>query len=127
DRHDYTKTALESLAKHNDLSRFHLIHIDDASTDARIEPLAASYGFELASDRAPVRRGNARSMRMAVDRCQTEFLMILENDWESARPTPADLAMWLFEYDVCDAFRLYGAYKGRGRRYKCKTRHEATG
>lgn len=128
DRFDYTARTLASLAAQNDLSKFVLLHGDDASTDDRIVPLVRSYGFRtvvqnreregwLATRRALIRVATKRS----------EWILNLENDIESLRPFPWAFFNFLRKRSEIVSLRLYGRYKDRGRKDPCLTRHKRTG
>lgn len=131
DRYDLTVRTLETFAAHNDLSRFRLLHADDASVDGdTMRALVKSYGFRTVFQAHDERLG----MRMvrwglisAAVRRGAEWILLLENDIESLRPFPWDL----FEHvkkrkDVC-CLRLYGRYKDKEQRDPCLTTHKRRG
>ena len=128
DRVDYTRRTLESFARHNDMSRFVLLHADDGSTDSRNIHLAQSYGFRTVV-KHETRRGwlvtRMRLLRRAAK--VAPWILNLENDIETAREFP-----WaLFKYAAKDpgitCLRLYGRWKDRERLDACLTRHKSTG
>lgn len=128
DRLAYTQRTLESLAAHNNLSRFALFHADDASTDDRVVPLVQAYGFKTIV-RNKVRSGwlqtRTKLIRLAI-RNKAGWILNLENDIESVRPFPWDLFRFVqTRTDVC-SFRLYGRYKDSRKRDKCLTFHKQT-
>jgi hypothetical protein len=128
DRYDYTRQTVESFARHNDLSRFTMLHVDDASTDPRIVPLVQSYGFKTVL-RHETRRGwlvsRTRLLRRAAKRA--EWILNLENDIETVRPFPWALFKFAAKDYSISCLRLYGRWKDRERRDACLTRHKATG
>jgi SAM-dependent methyltransferase len=124
----YTRRTLESFTAQNPdaRERFMLLHADDASDDPAILAVARAHGFETVVSHG-VRRG-ARALRAAVvavaARRGADWVLLLENDWEWARPFP-----WpLFDH-LCatrpDVYclRLFGTHKGRDRQWPCATVH----
>jgi hypothetical protein len=128
DRVDYTARTLETFARHNDLSRFVLLHADDGSMDTRNEDLAQSYGFTTVVNHQ-TRRGwlvtRTRLLRRAAKRAP--WILNLENDIEWARPFPWDLFTYAAKDPGISCLRLYGQWKDRAREDACLTRHKATG
>lgn len=125
DRSDYTRVTLSSFLEHNDLSRFRLIHGDDASEGKRNLRYAAQHGFETV-EHTRERIGGQEMRRRLVMRAaaMSDWVLILENDWEWVRAFP-----WrLFDYlrasrpDVY-ALRLFGEFKERDQKRKAGTRH----
>lgn len=126
DRVDYTRRTLESFAQHNDLTKFKLIHADDASKEDN-RAVAAAHGFETVVQSQ--RRYGVRVMRSslidAAVAMHAEWLLLLENDIETVRPFP----FRLFRY-VCHHFpevytlRLYGQYKDVEKKEPCLTTHK---
>ena len=122
----YTRQTLASFsAQHPDArTEFILLHADDASTEPEILDLAEAHGFETVV-RNRSRRG-VRALRAAVVAVAAErgadWVLVLENDWEWARPFP-----WaLFRHLVAtrpDVYhlRLYGSHKDRARALRCWT------
>ena len=128
-RLDYTRRTLESFSAQNPdaRERFILLHADDASDQPTVmRDLAAAHGFETVVSHG-TRRG-ASALRAAVVSVAAargaEWVLLLENDWEWARPFP-----WaLFDY-LCatrpDVYclRLFGTHKGRDQRWPCFAVH----
>lgn len=114
DRVPYSVRTLETLAAHNDLSRFILLHGDDASRDDAGGKLARSMGFHTAIQSGKVRAGvcsmTARLFR-AAQLEGADFVLNLQNDWESARAIPLDDLEAIFEDERVYCTRLYGAMK----------------
>jgi len=128
DRYDYTRRTLETFAQHNDLSRFHLLHADDASTDPRIVPLVQSYGFTTVCHQR-TRRGwlHTRTWLMKTAVKVAPWVLNLENDIETARPFPWDLFRFIAKNGSnISSLRLYGRFKDRERRDACLTRFKGT-
>ncbi len=126
DRFDYTRRTLETFAQHNDLSRFHLLHADDGSTDARLVPLVQSYGFSTVVQQR-TRRGwlHTRTWLMKTAVKVAPWVLNLENDIETARPFPWDLFQFVARDGGMSCLRLYGRFKDRERRDACLTHHKA--
>jgi hypothetical protein len=111
-REDYTQRTLETLALHNDLSRFILVHADDGSETCENMDIASDFGFRE-SFRAHRREGQFAMLKCLLamaQRKQADWFLYLENDWEWVRPFPWEV-MSLLAPDEC--MRLYGAQKGR--------------
>jgi hypothetical protein len=128
DRFEYTQRTLDSLAAHNNLSKFALFHADDASEDDRIVPLVQSYGFQTIV-RNKVRSGwlqtRTKLIKLAIRR-NSRWILNLENDIESVRPFPWDLFKFVQKRtDIC-SLRLYGRYKDSRKRDACLTFHKQT-
>lgn len=123
DRYDYTAQTLSSFARFNDLSKFVLLHADDASTDPRIVPLAQSYGFQTVVQHS-IRRGWLRTrsylLRHAAKRAQ--WTLNLENDIETVREFPWPLFKFIAQRHDISSLRLYGRFKDRDRLDACLTR-----
>lgn len=128
DRVDYTARTLETFARHNDLSRFILLHADDGSVDTRNEELAQKYGFRTVV-RHQFRRGwlvtRLRLIRRAAKRAP--WILSLENDIETVREFPWALFTYAAKDPGISCLRLYGRWKDRARKDACLTRHKATG
>lgn len=114
DRHAEAARAAHSFARFNagrdDVVRLHV----DGGGPGRIvnAGIAARHGF--ATVWSPIARvGQIESFRFffeAVD--DFEFMVWLENDWESAAPLPS--IDFLRKFHGVDQFRLYGSRKMRG-------------
>lgn len=114
ERYDYTALTLKTLAEHNDLKRFVLIHADDASTDERIGPLVRGYGFQ--TYRSTERFGVMATQRLAVMAARDagcEWTLIQQNDFEWVRPFPWQLFNCVVNDKQVYCMRLYGHRKGR--------------
>jgi hypothetical protein len=111
DRPEYTERTLLSLKQHNDLSRFVLLHGDDASQDSRNRDMGRLMGFELIH--APTeRQGQMASLRALVHAAQKrecDYILVLESDYETVHPFPWDA----FAIPGWDHFRLFGTRKMR--------------
>jgi SAM-dependent methyltransferase len=127
-RLEYTRRTLESFSAQNPdaRERFLLLHADDASGDPAILAIAAEHAFETIT--TPAVRSGGRLMRAALVAAAAargaDWILLLENDWEWARPFP-----WaLFDHlhatrpDVY-CLRLFGTHKGRNRQWPCATVH----
>lgn len=116
-REDMTAETLRTFAEHHKLSRFLLLHGDDASPTRENKRLAAQYGFETVYD--PERQlGHMASFRALMHVAmseRSEWVLNLENDWQWVRPTPswAHEAMEGGDWPDVDCIRLYGAAKAR--------------
>ncbi len=114
DRLAYTEKTLQTLAEHNDLKRFTLLHGDDGSTEVDVFGLVKRYGFRTVS-MSPVKQGWRVSRLALFEQAakRADWILFLENDIEWARPFP-----WaLFDLVQQDAriycLRLQGVYKDR--------------
>jgi hypothetical protein len=116
ERESYTSRTLKSFAKWNDLSKFIKVHVDDASRSSLNRDLAASYGFFSAAPHMD-RLGCFEARRVLVDVAAAhgaEWLLILENDWETVRAFPwklFELCVERFPRVYC--LRMYGEQKER--------------
>lgn len=115
DRTAYTRRTLETLAAHNDLSRFELIHGDDASYEAEGRALANAAGFRTAVQNRKKRLGVARMTELLFEAALgvgAGLILNLQNDWESVRPIPVDEILCILE-ERRDVYcvRLYGQWK----------------
>lgn len=115
DRPDYTKRTVESFCDHNagsGLSRFDLMHFDDASTTPDNAEIATRFRFW--SHFAKHRRGVTATIASAVHAAYVaghSHVLILENDWESVRPFPWDLFDYFLAVPVAYTLRLTGQFK----------------
>lgn len=114
DRPEFTEQTLRTLAEHNDLSRFALLHGDDASTKPHNRKLAKKYGFRNVYQ-STIRKGCQTSKRELCKQAKTPYVLLLENDWESVREFPWDVWDQVCVADVY-TFRLIGKFKERGKR-----------
>lgn len=116
DRIAYSARVLETFAQHNDLSAFDLIHADDASTETDIFPLVERYGFSTLA-RSTERQGAQRT-RTAITEAAAErgadWILMLENDWEWARPFPWALLEYCADRGDVYNLRLLGQFKEIG-------------
>jgi hypothetical protein len=110
ERYEYTRRTIESFVRLNDVSRLKLLHADDASEDERICRLANECGFETVS-RPSKRQGNMATIRAAVAAADTDWVVILENDWESVRPFPWHSLKEIVARPEIFCLRLCGAFR----------------
>jgi len=125
DRYAYTAATLGSFAAHNDLSRFQLLHADDASTDARVPALAADHGFRTVAQ--STRRRGWLAMRLALFEAaakQADWILFLENDIEWLRPFPWPLFDYVSRHANIYCLRLYGEFKDRHGEDRCLAFHK---
>lgn len=130
ERFDYTNITARSFLRHNsgaiEAGRLALWHADDASTDERIRSYAARAGFrELVYTRERVGVTDmVRRIARRLAHLEAEWLLLLENDWETVRglPWPVIEAATAPGSGIW-ALRLYGAYKGRSGTIPAGTRH----
>jgi hypothetical protein len=128
DRYELTARTLETLAAHNDLSRFRLLHADDASTDHdQMRALVMSYGFRTvfqSHERLGMTMVRWGLVSAAVRR-GADWILLLENDIETLRPFPWELFAHVEKHhpEVC-CLRLYGRFKDAARRVPCLTTHK---
>lgn len=124
-RYEYTRRTVATFLQHNDLTLVDAVHADDASADPRLDALAADAGFETVV-RHRHRRG-AQATRAALVRAAAargaDWVLMLENDWESARPIPWALFDFIRQDASIYCLRLYGQFKERDSRRPCFTKH----
>ena len=117
----YTRRTLESFsAVHGaDVGRCVRLHVDDGSGPeaAELAALAAAHGFRTVVQH-PIPRG-ARTTRIAGIQAAAAagagWVLVLENDWEWARPVPwAVLERLEADHPEVYALRLFGTHKERG-------------
>lgn len=118
ERFEYTRRTVESLAAHNDLSRFVLLHGDDASQDGRNAAIASRHGF------ARIETGQQRLGVMQMERqlaseaaaLGCDWTIILQNDWQSIRGIPLPLIGFCDGRRDIYCLRLYGRFKNEADR-----------
>ena len=116
DRREYTEVTLRTLAAHNDLSQFALLHADDASTDPAVPALARAYGFRTVVQSQARQGWLSMRQQLFYAARKYEWTIVLENDVEWARPFP--WALFDFIRTRCPSvycLRLHGAFKDRAR------------
>lgn len=128
DRFAYTDRTLASLAQHNDLRQFLLLHADDASEDSRVGPLVRSYGFKtIVQNRTRAGWLQTRTKLIRLAARQSAWILNLENDIESVRPFPWSLFNFIRSRSDVSSLRLYGRYKDRHKTDACLKHHKRTG
>ncbi len=130
DRYELTERTLETFAAHNDLSKFRLLHADDASTDTeQMRALTMRYGFRTVFQTherlgcTMVRWG----LISAAVRRGAEWILLLENDIETLRPFPWSLFNHVAKNQEIVCLRLYGRFKDAARTDPCLTTHKHRG
>lgn len=127
DRPEYTARTVESFRDNNagtGLGRFELLHADDASTSPENYKLANDAGFVTAITHN-TRRGVTRTIADAVGYAHSlghSHVLVLENDWESARPFPWDLFDYFLAVPVAYTLRLTSQFKEWDEAKKCGRR-----
>lgn len=124
DRYEYTLRTASSFIEHNP-EGFALWHCDDASEDSRIRQAAQGFGFQsLVYTHSRV--GVTEMVRRTAAELQArgaEWMLLLENDWETVRPFP-----WAVFEDARErgawALRLYGRYKARDGQRPVRNYHQ---
>lgn len=130
DRREYTERTIESFRRENpQLDAFRLWHCDDASTDQKIRKLAGRAGFTplIHTDQ---RVGVTEMVRRAARRLEhagAEWMLLLENDWESVRPVPVAQFREIVARHSPWCVRLYGRFKERDEQRPTGTRHRGRG
>lgn len=132
DRAEYTAATIESFLRHNRDQvgeRIQLWHCDDASTDTSNRKMAHAARFTplfYSTKRVGVTEMVRRAARM-LEHHGAEWMLLLENDWQTVRPIP-----WAV-FDACRArgdvwaLRLYGRFKERGEQLPAGARHRGRG
>lgn len=122
DRPEYTSRTLASFAAQNDLSRFRLLHGDDASRSTENRELARSYGFKTVV-KGSTRAGclPTRTALIAYAARKAPWILLLENDIESVRPFPWALFDYVSTLDWVYCLRLFGVFKGPNQTDPCLT------
>lgn len=105
--------------------RFKLWHCDDASKDRRVRALADEAGFKplIYTD---TRVGVTEMIRRASRRLEhdgAQWMMLLENDWETDRPFPWPVFDEVQARGDVWAMRLFGIFKERGDKLASGSRH----
>lgn len=129
DRLEYTRRTIATFRHHNaggiDCGTFKLWHCDDASTDPKVRSSAAAAGFAPlvhTEERVGVTEMVRRAARK-LEHAGAEWMLLLENDWESARPVPVSAWREAVQTHGVWSMRLYGAFKERDCARPCGTRH----
>lgn len=126
ERLDYTMRTVDSFLEHNsDLSGFELWHCDDASQDSRIREAVGRTAFKplvYTRERAGVTAMIRRASRKLMD-VGAEWMLLLENDWETVRPFPWAAFQAVVDRGDVYTMRLYGDHKERGGVRPAGTRH----
>lgn len=126
DRLAFTQATVRSFVAHNDLSRFLLLHGDDASTDPAVPATPRAYGFETVV-RSTERQGWL-PMRIRLfeeaERRGAEWVLFLENDVETVREFPWALFDFVRSKRQFYCLRLYGEFKARDRQEPSFTYHK---
>lgn len=128
DRFDYTVKTAQSFLEHNP-SGFRLWHADDASTDPRLRPTVQAMGFHQL-EYTDARAGVTEMVRRIASRLQrigAEWMLLLENDWETVRPFPGEVFREIQARGDVWALRLYGRYKARNNRHPVREYHQGRG
>jgi hypothetical protein len=127
DRYELTAKTLETFAAHNDLSKFRLLHADDASEDYdRMRALVTGYGFRTvfqSHERVGMRMVRWGLISAAVRR-GAEWILLLENDIETLRPFPWALFEHVSKHQDVSCLRLYGRFKDAARLDPCLKTHK---
>jgi hypothetical protein len=133
DRLEYTRRTIATFTEKNAASlaagAFKLWHCDDASTDPKVRKAAATAGFAplvYTDQRVGVTEMVRRASRK-LEHAGAEWMLLLENDWESARAVPLELFAVAVEAHDVWSFRLYGAFKERDCQRPAGTRHRGRG
>lgn len=130
DRYELTARTLETFAAQNDLTRFRLLHADDASADPEsMRALVLQYGFRTvfqSHERLGVTMVRWGLISAAVRR-GADWILLLENDIETLRPFPWDLFDHVVKHPEIVCLRLYGRFKDAAQRDPCLTTHKRRG
>lgn len=115
DRPELTARTLASFATHNvGRSDLRLLHADGGSQTKDNVDLAEKYGFwSLVAPGAARRIGQMETLRILlseVTRLGIDWVVWLENDWESVAPLPSDA---FCEAADVETVRLFGRLKFR--------------
>lgn len=117
DRHIYTATCVKTFVEQNraQFDTMHLLHCDGGSLWQNNVRIAQRAGFRtLIAPKREDRIGQMACLRIFLEeaaRLGSEWILWLENDWESVKPLPD--AEWLAQCDA-DTVRLFGEMKFRG-------------
>jgi hypothetical protein len=114
DRVEYSRRTLETLAAHNDLSKFVLLHGDDWSRDDSGGEYARALGFRTVAQSRNGRYGVARMTEVLFEKALREgcdVVLNLQNDWECMRPIPVATIEEALADERVYCVRLYGAMK----------------
>lgn len=130
ERADLTARTINSFLAHNarDLSRFVLLHGDDASEDASIGLMARAAGFRTVvqtRERCGIWAVRQKLLKKAAARAK--WILLLENDIETLRPFPWDLFDFVTRHPAVYCLRLYGRFKDAERLDPCLMTHKRNG
>lgn len=120
------RTVASFVAMNRDVSRFDLLHGDDASTTPDNQSLANAHGFRTVV-RTNERKGMLQTRIALLDAAAhrgAQWVLLLENDCESVRPFPWAVFDWMQQFDGVYCLRLFGQYKDAHRKEPCKTSHQ---
>lgn len=124
ERSELTERTAESFRRYNpDLSRFSLLHVDDASTDERNMEIARAHGF-VTVHRNRERQGIMATRKALLEAVEADWLIMLGNDWESVRAFPWPLFESISSRRDIWALRLYGRFKERNAKRPAGTAHK---
>lgn len=133
DRLEYTRRTIATFTEHNAAAlaagALKLWHCDDASTDPKVRKAAAVAGFApliYTEERVGVTEMIRRTARK-LEHAGVEWMLLLENDWESARPVPLEAFGEAVRHYDAWSMRLYGAFKERDNARPAGTRHRGRG
>jgi len=114
-RLDLTKRTVKSFLKYNNRNDFEIFYGDDASTDSAIHRFLKrqnilclmkhkkQLGCSLSSDKL---------IHLARDTSDVPYILYLQNDFESTRPIPLNIAQQIFDIQPKVGWiRLYGLNK----------------
>lgn len=145
ERAEYTARTLETFLQHNaeflDVStladwnrtlkagkidgRFKLWHCDDASQDRRVRRLAGEAGFDplIYTDQRVGVTDMIRTASRRLEHQGAEWMLLLENDWETVRAFPWAVFDAIQSRGDVWAMRLYGRFKERHEQRPSGGRH----
>lgn len=127
ERAEYTARTIETFLEHNPGPdpRFKLWHSDDASADRRVRALADEAGFEplIHTDKRVGCTEMIRRTARKLEHQGAEWMLLLENDWETDRPFPWPVFEAVQARGDVWAMRLFGRFKERGDQLASADRH----
>jgi hypothetical protein len=125
DRPDETKRTIDSLLKHVDLSRFILLHGDDASMTNKNCKEAWRAGFKTVV-RPSKRQGVSKMWQQLIEKAAglgVDWIITQENDWEWVKDFPFDVFEEAQAREDIYYVRFFGEYKEQGCRRPCGVTH----
>lgn len=125
EREDKTRRTVDSLLQHVDLSRFILLHGDDASVSNKNCKEAWRAGFKTVV-RPTLRRGVCNMWESLIEKAAAlgvDWIITQENDWEWCKPFPFDVLEQAMADPDIYYMRFFGRFKEANNTRPCGVKH----